>query len=207
MATRKKTQSPHPEELKIEIAPSVPRKRNPPSTAFKPGNTHRIKRGQVLNPYGRSGKPKEDNRLLSKSLKAQLNTRAPDAVATAVGLEKYASWAQCLAASLLLRSVLKGDTAAANLILTATEGSNARLEIEHAMRGIPQTIEVVFVESDGDGRPRQIDIESGFYQPPAALPAPPIEALRAGEGETLYPGRIRPSRAPKQAPKRSQNRS
>lgn len=127
------------------------RKRNPPSTAFKPGNSFRFQPGVSGNP---SGKAKNELRLVSRALREQLNLRAPDAVARTNGLAKGASWAQCVAAS-LLHSAARGDVAAVREIREHTEGSRSRHEFgaESESYNVRPIVEVVFVESDGNGHP------------------------------------------------------
>ena len=137
------------------------RKRNPPSTAFKPGNEHRFTPGVSGNP---SGKAANDLRLVSKSLREQLNTRAPDDVAKAVGAGKGASWAMCVSAS-LLRSAVAGDAQAARLIIETVEGKAPQSLSLGGVDGEPlfgtptdrPFIHVHFIESDGDGRHKTID--------------------------------------------------
>lgn len=137
---------------KIEIAPSVPRKRNPPRTAFKTANEHSFRPGESGNPSG--GRRKDEHRLVSKALKVQLNNRAPDKVAQAMQLPRGASWAQCLAASLIRRSVA-GDMSAASLVVQTIEGTRSQLElISESER--PREVTIVFEDSDGDGRPRRL---------------------------------------------------
>jgi hypothetical protein len=99
--------------------PAKKRKGKPGNpTGFKPGNEHRFRSGQSGNP---SGRPKDETRLLSKAIRGQLGTRAPDEVSEALGLSRGASWAQCIAASLVRRAVLKGDLGAVNILLAASE--------------------------------------------------------------------------------------
>jgi hypothetical protein len=136
---------------KIElVVDQKERKKNPPRTAFAKGNPYRVQPGQVLNPRG--GKPKDEHRLVSKALRVQLNTRAPDAYAKALHLPRGASWAQCLAASLLRRSVA-GDMSAATLIVQTVEGTKSHIEFSDESTGGRRECTVLFMESDGDGRP------------------------------------------------------
>lgn len=152
MSNQKKTTS---------LAVKQTRKRNPPRTAFKPGNEHRFTPGVSGNP---TGKAANDLRLVSKSLREQLNTRAPDDVAKAVGAGRGASWAQCVSAS-LLRSAVAGDSQAARLIIETIEGKAPQSLSLGGLDGEPlfpstatgPMIHVHFVESDGDGAPKIID--------------------------------------------------
>jgi hypothetical protein len=168
-------------EVKIAVTPPVRRKRNPPRTAYSKTNPspHAFPPGVSGNP---SGKRKIDStRLLSKALRVHLNARCPDEVASACGCEKYSSWAQVLGMSLSLRATLKGDLGCASLIASLVE-EKGEAELENALVG--PSFEIRFVESDGNGRPREIDSKSGFIPPlareHAALPAPTIEGQTEG---------------------------
>jgi hypothetical protein len=143
----------------IELV-TKPRKKRAPSTAFKENNPHRFKAGEGSPNPG--GKPKED-RLISKVLRVQLNVRAPDAIAKAVGAPRGASWAQCIGFS-LMQSAVRGDAAAARLLIETVEGKAPT--ILTGMDGEPlfngsaserPLIHVNFIESDGDGAPKVIN--------------------------------------------------
>jgi hypothetical protein len=139
-------------KTKVKLTAEVPRKKNPPSTAFKTGNPFRFPAGVSGNPAG--CKPKNEMRLVGKALHAQLPTRAPDVVAKALGLDPGASWAQCIGAS-LLRHAVKGDMGAARLVIEVTEGTKSKLELVDESGGsvTGALFNVVFVEADGQGRP------------------------------------------------------
>jgi hypothetical protein len=132
------------------------RKRNLPRTAFKTANEHSFRPGQSGNP---GGKVKVGNDLLSKSLRVALADCAPDDVCKAVGLPLgHASWAQVLAHRLLYLAV-RGDLQAMKEIREATEGQHSRVDLygldaldQNPAHTAPPLIELVFVESDGDGR-------------------------------------------------------
>lgn len=147
------------------------RRKNPPRTAFKKGgpNPHAFKPGQSGNPTG--GKPKDQLRPVSKSLCIALNTRAPDAVAKALGCSRGASWSQCLAQKLIYQAV-RGDLAAANIIIQATEGTSSRIELTGEMGDRPGQIEIVFLESDGAGRPRIMPLDDNGAPVIEGTPAP-----------------------------------
>ena len=140
------------ETLVVKIDETKPRKRVIPRSAFQAGNEHRFRPGESGNPSG--GRPKDENRLLSKALKVQLANRAPDKVAKALSLPRGASWSQCIS-MVLIRSAVRGDLAAAREIREATEGVRSRLELvdESVMERPPIT--VVFEESI-DGRLRRL---------------------------------------------------
>jgi hypothetical protein len=148
-----------------------PRKKNPPRTAFKKGgpNKHAFKPGESGNP---GGKPKSaELRLVTKALSAALQNRAPAAVVKSLGLPSHASWAQCIAQQLIIQAAA-GDTSAASAVIAATEGTRARLDVfqENGNTAALPVIELVFIESDGCGRPASgITIEGNAQHP--ALPA------------------------------------
>ena len=143
------------------------RKKNPPRTAFKKDNPHRFKPGASGNP---SGKSANDLKLVTRSLREQLNVRAPDAVAKGVGAGRGASWAQCIACA-LLRGAVAGDTQASRLLIEMTEGKAPTALTIGGMDGEPlfgalnadrPTLHVHFAESDGDGRLPADYIEGGI---------------------------------------------
>jgi hypothetical protein len=166
MAKRSKSTEP---AVKVELkSRRKPGSKN--ATSFKPGNPHRFQPGTSGNPVG---KPKE-HRLLSRSLRSLLSDRAPSEVTKALGLPVSASWAQCLARRLVHQAV-RGDLDAVKLIGTLTEGvaprgvaldafDEARRDVTH----VPPLFQVVFVESDGQGRPHPSTLEG---QAQRALPS------------------------------------
>ena len=159
MPNRKVQSIPVPvsEKRKSRVALASRKKKSANSTSFKPGNQYRFPEGTSGNV---GGKPKE-HRLLSKSLRAMLSDPAPLAVAEAFGLGRNASWSQCIAAR-LVRQAVSGDLDAARLIGILSEGANPRTRLyfdddEPVDRNAPlppPLFQVVFVESDGEGRPR-----------------------------------------------------
>lgn len=134
-----------------------PRKKNPPRTAFAPGNEHRFEKGVSGNP---GGKPKGQTRLLSKAMRVQLAWRAPDEVAIQLGLPPGSSWAQCISMRLIRLAIRDADVSAIRALLEATEGTRQRFEIfddDGNSQETPPLIELVFVESNGNGSPKTID--------------------------------------------------
>ena len=153
MAKKTKARRTKKQKLDVEFTPRIPRKRRPPRTAYseESPSPYAFQPGQSGNPSG--GRPKDENRLVSRALKFQLNNRAPDVVSKALGLPRGASWAQCLAASLIRRSV-KGDMSAASLIVQTIEGTKSQVEFIDQGESIPRRVSIEFVESDGNGHPR-----------------------------------------------------
>ena len=147
-----------PKKQKSAIEIISPRKKVVPRSAFKKGERtpHQFKPGVSGNPTGRA---KNDLKLVTKSLREQLSTRAPNDVAKSLGLPVGASWAQCTAAA-LLRGAVSGDTQASRLLIEMTEGRAPQSLSLGGMDGEPlfgnptdrPFIHVHFVESDGDGR-------------------------------------------------------
>ena len=178
MPTKKRTTTSKTSALKVEIAASKPRKRNVVSrTAFKPGNEHRIRPGEVRNPNGRKGKAKPEDALVSKALTVQLRDRAPDRVCEVLGLPSHSSWAQCLAQK-LLRTAVSGDmhaggpgTVALEMLVRLTEqhGGKPGELAQAALDGPQRAIEICFVESDGDGRLKPADMEAGLFSSPPTI--------------------------------------
>jgi hypothetical protein len=136
-------------------------KENPSPHAFKPGESG--------NP---GGKPRNVDQLLSKTLRVALCDRAPDEVAEGFHLPRGASWAQCLTRRLLIMAV-RGDLQAMREIREATEGLKVHASLDVPDPNIPPPLfELVFIESNGDGRPASgITIEAESATPPPALPA------------------------------------
>jgi hypothetical protein len=93
---------------------------------------------------------------MSKSLRAQLPSRAPDAIARRLGLTLGASWAQCVATALLLAAA-GGDVAAAREIRECTEGRTRPFGFvddgDGDTPGEHPCVNVVFIDSDGNGYP------------------------------------------------------
>jgi hypothetical protein len=129
------------------------------STSFKPGNRYRFPEGTSGNS---GGKPKT-HRLLSKTLRATLSDPAPLAVAQAFGLGRNASWSQCIAARLVRQAVAADPEMALNaarLIGLLTEGARPDFDasaFDDDPASAPKLIELVFVESDGNGRMKTIE--------------------------------------------------
>ncbi len=149
------------------------RKKNPPRTAFKKGgpNPHAFVAGNGSPNPG--GKPRLVDHLLSKSLRVALCDRAPDEVAKSFNLPSGASWAQCIARKLIYMAV-RGDLQACREIREATEGTRLHADLTFPdPSAAPPVISVVFLDSDGDGRPAPgmtIEAKPALPLPP---PAPP----------------------------------
>jgi hypothetical protein len=137
----------------VTIETHTKKKRPAPRSAFKCGNPYRFQAGTAGskksgNPAGR---PPDEMRLVLKALRAQLPHRAPDAVASALGLAPGASWAQCISASLLRRAV-RGDNNAVSPILNATEpasrnGLNPMGLDGEAMGGVAPELHISLVQA------------------------------------------------------------
>jgi hypothetical protein len=104
----------------VKVEPPAERKKTVPRSAYSATNPSPYAfeaGGPSPNPGGRAG---SKSRLLSRALKARLDTRAPDSVASAFQLGRGASWAQVLSAALVTQAV-KGDTQAARMVAEYTE--------------------------------------------------------------------------------------
>ena len=168
MAPKKKTKT---KKFVVAVEPKA-RKKNPPRTAFAPGNEHRFEKGVSGNP---GGKPKGDTRLLSKAMRVQLAWRAPDEVALQLGLPAGSSWAQCISMRLIRLAIRDADVSAMRELREATEGTRQRFELfddDGNPQETPQLIELVFLESDGNGRPAPGSLIEGTARStaPPALP-------------------------------------
>jgi hypothetical protein len=180
MATKKpKNTKSKPKKIAgVPVAPTVPRKKNPPRTSFKKGgpNPHAFVAGNGSPNPG--GKPKSSEaRLLSKALFATLSNRAPNEVATGFGLKPGSSWAQCIAQRLVVMAV-RGDLAAVVEIRTATEGTRSHASMAFTdddgnPQETPPLILIEFVQSDGNGYPAPPGsiIDGVCVAAPCALPA------------------------------------
>ncbi|HEV2484115.1 MAG TPA: hypothetical protein VGT08_01170 [Terracidiphilus sp.] len=123
-------------------------KEHPSPYAFKPGESGNS-----------AGKKKSETRLLSKALNAYLSDRAPEEVAKSLGLPPNApgehynySWALCLGRRILNKAML-AEPWAVDAIIKLTEPVHTRLDLGFGGESdSSQIMEVVFVESDGDGR-------------------------------------------------------
>jgi len=89
--------------------------------------------------------PKSQGRLISKALRAQLPSRAPDEIALQLSLRPGASWAMCVSAA-LLHAAVRGDVAAAKEIRECTEGTRSRIELDPDGQTMP-LLNVVFVSA------------------------------------------------------------
>lgn len=154
-------------KTRIEMV-NKPRKKNPPRTAFKKGeeNPHAFKPGESGNP---GGKPKE-HRLLSKALRMHLANRAPDSVCEALNLPHHSSWAQCVGMRLIRLAITSIDTNAIRAVHEISEGSRSRLEIVDESDACFPSMEIVFVESDGNGRPHRYSAIESSVDETRALP-------------------------------------
>lgn len=137
----------------IEVVPTE-RRKNPPRTAFQKGgpNPHAFQPGN--EPANKGGGPHKMH-LVSRALKVHLANRAPRKWTMALGISSHASIGQCLSYSLVRRAI-GGDLQAASLVLQYTEGApkqHLTFDDVSSEQG-DRRVEVVFIESDGDGRPR-----------------------------------------------------
>ena len=124
-----------------------------PKTAFAPGNDWRFEPGVSGNPTGRSAPGKR--RLISRALLTHLAHRAPDKVASQLGLPLGSSWAQCISMSLIFAAV-RGDVGAAREIRDAV-GDVAKFQspFDDAIGGVsPIVVQFVSAES---GTAKQCD--------------------------------------------------
>jgi hypothetical protein len=157
----------------VSVAPTKPRS-NSSSTKFSKGNEHRFEPGVSGNP---GGKPKSSEaRLLSKAMRVQLSWRAPNEVATQLGLEPGASWAQCISMRLIRLAIREGDVSAMRELREATEGTRSHASMAFTdedgnPQDTPPLIELVFVQSDGNGYPVPGYSIDGKPAMPSALPA------------------------------------
>jgi hypothetical protein len=119
-------------KLSITVEPTKkkPRKKVIPSTAYSKDNPSpaAFKPGVSGNP---SGRPKDENRLLSRSIRVHLSARASDEVCLHFKLPKRSSSSQCLAAA-LVKMALRGDINAFREIREATEGTRSKFEFTDA---------------------------------------------------------------------------
>jgi hypothetical protein len=134
------------------------RKKNPPKTAYTKENPSpfAFQPGVSGNPTGKS---KVENYQISKGLKVRLNTRAPAAVCTALGLPITSSWRQVQEQRLLLAGA-SGEIAAIRLMHEMIEpkgGTSINVGVAIGANGEPVStagpdrIGLVFVSSDGNG--------------------------------------------------------
>jgi len=139
-----------------------------PSNAFEVGNKHAFRPGQSGN---RSGKPKDARRLISKSLRAQLPDRAPDEIASKLGLGRGASWAMCIARMLLYKAAT-GSVEAAREVRESVEGSRVNnslqlLDEDGSPAKVPD-LKIVFVSPQQSSQGHYLDRTT------PALPLPPL---------------------------------
>ncbi len=162
-----KTKSKKPAAVSVTIDKTKKRKHGAPSNAFMPGNTMGFRPGESGNV---GGKPHHMDALLSRSLRIALADRAPDEVCKALGLQAHASWAQCLSRKLIYMAV-RGDLQALVEIRNCTEGTRSRIDVFAGDGEERSVIELIWVESDGAGRPVPgLDAGPGYTAPPLALP-------------------------------------
>ena len=136
-------------EIIVSLEPKVKR-RTVPSSAFKKGNAHAFKPGVSGNP---SGRPKSSEHIVSRALRIQLGQRAPNEIVLQLGLSPGASWGMCVS-SALLHAAARGDVQAAREIREATEGHRSQFGLIDDDGNMPSPIEIIFVPTGGDGRPR-----------------------------------------------------
>lgn len=119
-------------QKEIVISTARPaRKRTIPKTAFRKGgeNPHAFQPGECGRNRAKKPERPDDERLISRALRAQLSTRAPNERAIAVGLRPGASWAQVCAAA-LLDAASRGDVAASKEVRESTEGGRLALAFD-----------------------------------------------------------------------------
>lgn len=127
------------------------RKRTVPKSAFKKGepNPHQFKPGESGRTRAKKPNVPDDRRLVSRALRVQLPSRAPDDVCRSLHMPLRSSWAQCLAKSLMI-AALRGDVSAVREIYQMTEGSRFKFNVEgfasgdEGTEGLP-LVEVHFV--------------------------------------------------------------
>ncbi len=167
---RKRAATP-PLHLNVSVKPST-RKKTVPRSAYSKTNPspNQFKPGQGSPNPG--GKPRQFDHLLSRSLRVCLADRAPNAVAEQLNLNPGASWSQCLAHR-LVHLAMRGDLTALQLIHAATEGSRTHVSFDPPdSADTPPIFELVFIESNGDGRPAPgVVIDA---KPAGPLPALPV---------------------------------
>lgn len=169
---KKKTAKPKSKTVAgVAVAPK-PRKKNAPRTAYSKEHPspHAFQPGMPsANP---GGKPHHADALLSRSLRACLCDRAPDAVAEAMQCSKGASWSQCIAKKLVVMAV-RGDLSAISEIRNFTESAHVSLDFPDSTSPAP-IFQLCFMESDGAGRLRPCDaamVAADAKLAPLELPA------------------------------------
>ena len=173
MPTKKKTVA-KKRKITIEAAVQVipPKEKRVPASAFKPGNEQAKKWFKGMASPNPSGGPKRDGlKLVSRALRVQLNLQAPHAECRAVNLKPGSSWAQVVAAAILLQSV-RGDMGAARLLLDFTEKvNNTRIEVPVDDDGNPiplvaPSLNIVFTDtSAGEALLQQDLLGDGSLSP------------------------------------------
>lgn len=139
-------------KTKLEI---VQRRKTVPKSAFKKGNPHRFQPDDER--INRSGKAKNDLRLVSRSLRDQLGQRAPAQVCDVLGLPRTSSWSICISRRLLHLSFKSDEAlalAAIRAVVELSEQGGAALieEMSEAAMNRP-VLNIHFIGSNGDGRP------------------------------------------------------
>ena len=143
----------------VEIVQKPRTKRGAPKNAFQKGNQLGFKPGAGSPNPG--GKPRHHEARISKYLLREFADRAPDNLCKQLQLPTRSSWGRCLARRLMFQA-LGGDVTAYRELLAWTE-AKGRLNLfddDFAPRDPnaplpPPLFEVVFVESNGDGRPKE----------------------------------------------------
>lgn len=153
-----------------------PRKKNVSRTAYtkEHPSPNAFVKGQSGNPLGRF--PGIGEHLFSRNAPAVLGARADDETCKAYGLPTHSSVSMCILRRAALDAMRSSDPAvrasSREFLLRVTEGSKVSMDVHNfpdPSAPLP-VIELVFLQSDGNGRPApNITIEAA--PPPPALPA------------------------------------
>jgi hypothetical protein len=166
-----------PQRVTVNLS-GKPRKKTVPKTAYSKEHLSPFawKPGECGHYAG--GRQHSETRLLSKSMNVYLADKAPEEVSRGCGLPANGpkgslnySWAQCLARRILVAAI-KLEPWAIDQVVRLTEPQRARLDVfggglSGEAEDAPPLIQLVWVESDGDGHPKYNTIDGM----PPALPA------------------------------------
>jgi hypothetical protein len=154
-----------------------PRKKNVARTAYSKEHPspNKFVKGQSGNPLGRF--PGIGEHLFSRNAPAVLGARADDETCKAYGLPTHSSVSMCILRRAALDAMRSSDPAvrasSREFLLRVTEGTRISADLTFPDPSAPlPVIELVFLQSDGNGRPApNITIEAA--PPPPALPVLP----------------------------------